>query len=330
MQNKRIAIFYTGGTIGMMQSDDGLKPNANLHQKLLLDYSDYLGDAQIDWFNADEIIDSSALTLFHWQSWIAWLRQHITNYDGVVVLHGTDTLAYTANILALVFADVMKPIVITGAQYPMGTKNGDAQRNFQAALSAVVWGRCPQVSIVFDQCLWRAIGSCKVSTETFAGILTPHYPPIARLSDGDIWQEESVYHTVVLPDSWLQPVIRPDVCVVCYTLCPGGNIDMITHSLHNFQADGIVLETYGHGNAPNDEDFLKALTTVIQQGIPVINVSQVLQGQVAQVYAQGQILQTCGVLSGGKHNKETAVALLTLAVANHWNTTDIQTWLSRD
>lgn len=315
----RIAIFYTGGTIGMVHGAHGLEPAFGLdtHIRPLLPAT-----LSADWYTADALIDSSALTLADWQHWLARVRTLLSDYDGVLLLHGTDTLAYTANLLALALPGLDKPVVLTGAQWPVGAAHSDAPRNLQTALAAFSLPGLKHVALAFNGQLYRAVGSSKVSTETAAGFDSPHFPPLG------LWLPENGWQAVRLQDlppspAYAPPTLDTSVRIVCHILVPGVNSQQIAASLKHFPADGVVLESYGHGNAPADPALLDAISQLSKRGIPILNISQVQQGCAAAVYAQSSALRQSGTLTGGKTNRETAVALLTLAAANRWSAADI-------
>lgn len=180
-EKRRIFVLYTGGTIGMVQSGRGLRPDAALAEKALLPFSDGLS---FDWHICAPLIDSSAVTLENWRDWLALLAEKIPQYDGVLVLHGTDTLAYTANLFALALHGLDKPLVLTGSQWPFGAPGSDAPRNLATAAAALRLG-LPQCVIAFDGKLFPAVGSSKVSTETADGFANPHFGALAQWSEAE-------------------------------------------------------------------------------------------------------------------------------------------------
>ncbi|WP_037587065.1 asparaginase [Stenoxybacter acetivorans] len=321
-----IGILYTGGTIGMIDSPQGLIPAPNLarHTQHL-----FSGSLTADWHISDPLIDSSAVNLTHWQDWLAWIHNALPRYDALLILHGTDTLAYTANILALSLPDLNKPIIITGAQWPFGQRHSDAEFNLRTALAACLLTDLHHCAVAFNGQLYRAVGSTKISTETAAAFDTPHFAPLASwLPEHGQWQKQTANRLpgpqALMPPAWsINPSINPSVRIVCHTLIPGASSEMIAESLNTIPADGAVLQSYGHGNAPDCPQLFAALHRLAERNIPVINISQVLQGKTAGVYAQGHALRETGVINGGKANLETAVALLTLAASNHWTKTEI-------
>lgn len=326
MNSLSVGILYTGGTIGMTHSAQGLQPDNQLARQSRACFS---GNLRAEWHVYQPLLDSSAITLTQWRDWLTWVQQHLPRYDALLILHGTDTLAYTASMLALALPNPGKPVIITGAQQPFTAPGSDAPSNLTAAAAACAWPEIQQAAVVFDHHLWRAVGCSKVSTETAAGFSTPHFPPLATWSPHSGWQ-------ITAADAGCSPVVSaadpycridPAVRIVSHTLTPGANADMMAQSLREFAADGVILQSYGHGNVPPHHELLSAIADLCRQGIPVLNISQVPQGCTAAVYAAGQALREAGVINGGKANRETALALLTLAAGNHWSHTRIKNCL---
>ncbi|WP_274584851.1 asparaginase domain-containing protein [Neisseria leonii] len=304
--SKRIFVLYTGGTIGMTAGADGLRPDTDLVNRALQPFSDGL---HFDWQVCTPLIDSSAVTAENWRDWLAVLREKLPHYDGALVLHGTDTMAYTANIFALALADCGKPVVMTGSQQPFSAPGSDAQGNLALAVAALMLAR-PQVLIAFDGRLWEAVGSSKVSTERAAGFANPHKGAAAEYAGG-VWRQLRAVPQVrtVLPEAaeWSK--------VACYTLTPGFGSTEIARSLAATQAGAVILQSYGHGNTPSETEWVEAVRGYIARGGVVLNISQAAEGNVATVYAQGSALRQAGVIGGGRCNLETAVAVLTLYAA---------------
>ena len=313
---RRIFVLYTGGTIGMVQSGRGLRPDAALAEKALLPFSDGLS---FDWHICAPLIDSSAVTLENWRDWLALLAEKIPQYDGVLVLHGTDTLAYTANLFALALHSLDKPLVLTGSQWPFGAPGSDAPRNLATAAAALRLG-LPQCVIAFDGKLFPAVGSSKVSTETADGFANPHFGALAQWSEaeGRISLRDGLRPSEKPSGGLRAERINPAVSVSCHTLIPGGSARHIAAALRQGGADAAILQSYGHGNAPSDEGFIDAVRSFTSRGGLLLNISQVPQGCAAAVYAQGAALRQAGVVGGGKCNLETASVLLTLAAGNGW------------
>ena len=287
---QKIFVLYTGGTIGMTQSSAGLRPDTALVNKALAPFSDGL---DFKWHVCQPLIDSSAVTLQNQLDWLDLIIANLPDYDGILVLHGTDTMAYTANLFALSLQGLDKPVILTGSQWPYDAANSDAPRNLATAVSAFSL-KLKQVAIAFDGKLFPAVGSSKVSTETAAGFDNLHFGALAE------WEENKGWHNI--------------------RTAPTDHSDGLPH----LSAQALILQSYGHGNAPSNDAFIRAVQAFTQQGKLLLNISQVPQGCAAAVYAQGDALRQAGIINGGKCNLETATALMTLAVSHDWNANKVQ------
>lgn len=326
---KHIAVLYTGGTIGMKPTINGLTPAPNLEELTASVFAEFSNQLHCDWFSNHPLIDSSCISLGDWQQWLDWIDHKQKYYDGILILHGTDTLAYSANIIALARPQLHKPIIMTGALWPFSAHNSDAPLNLQTALAAFTLP-LQQTAIAFNGHLWRAIGSTKVSTQCADGFHTPHFSPLGKWSATQGWQQLHFSEPPISAISLKPAIINPAVKIHCYTLTPGDNAEMIASSMKQNFADGIVLQSYGNGNTPNNTDLIQTIEQICRQGKPVLNISQVLQGQVSDTYAQGEALRNSGVINAGCCNLETAVALLTLAASNKWSESYIKEQLKQN
>lgn len=322
---KRIFVLYTGGTIGMQQSGQGLQPDTALAGSALQPYADQL---DFDWHIMQPLIDSSALTVQNWRDWLVILAEKIPQYDGILVLHGTDTMAYTANLFALALQGLDKPVVLTGSQLPFNAPDSDAPHNLAAAVALLECDDTPQVSIVFNGKQYPAVGSSKVSTETAAGFDNPHFGALAEWTATDGWKRVAEAR---LPDAVVPKLRLLDTAakVVCHTLIPGFAATALAESLDTGRAGAVIVQSYGHGNAPDDAGFIEAVRRYTGRGGLLLNISQAAQGCVAAVYAQGSALRAAGAVSGGKCNLETATALLTLALSEGWTASQLADELQR-
>lgn len=324
---QKIFVLYTGGTIGMTQSSEGLRPDTALVGQALAPFSNGM---DFDWHVCGTLIDSSAVQLQNWCAWLDIIAAALPQYDGVLVLHGTDTLAYTANLFALALQGLVKPIVLTGSQWPYNAVGSDATRNLATAVAAFPLG-LKQTLIAFDGKLYPAVGSSKVSTETAAGFDNPHFGVIAE------WDETQGWYNLRIPSQDAAAVsdglkIRypdPQAKIAVRTLIPGFAVQELADGLGQLPAHALILQSYGHGNTPADEGFIRAVQDFTQQGRLLLNISQVRQGRTAAVYAQGNAFRNSGIINGGKCNLETATALMTLAVSQGWGKEEVEKELAR-
>ena len=323
---KRIFVLYTGGTIGMCHSEHGLCPDTALVHQALTPF-----DAQyhFDWWVCEPLIDSSAVTPADWQQWLTLLADKIPQYDGVLVLHGTDTLAYTANILALALQGVNKPIVLTGSQLPYNAAQSDAPFNLATAVASFELSDWVGVAIAFHGKLFPAVGSSKVSTETVEGFANTHFGAWAQWSAEQGWHHQNQPAATHQNSAWQVLPLNPLAQVACFYLTPSVSIAYLAQQIRTCPLPSMILQTYGHGNAPSQAVLMDSIRAYIQRGGLVLNISQVVQGCAAAVYAQGNALREAGVMNGGKCNIETANALLTLATSQPDACTYVQTQLQQ-
>lgn len=312
---KKIFVLYTGGTIGMVQGEHGLRPDAGIVETALKPFS---GSLAFDWHVCQPLIDSSAITPHDWANWLDLLQHKLPFYDGVLMLHGTDTLAYTANILALCLNTQGKPIILTGSQKPFSHPQSDAPANLQTAISALQNESIQQVMLAFHGKLLPAIGSSKSSTEIDDGFSNTHFG-FRQPETCDIHFSGSLKKFANEKRQF-----SPDVYIANLFLTPAQSLANTAKSWANMEFDALIMQTYGHGNSPSDETFLSWIQSLIVQGKRVLNISQVPQGCAAAVYAQGSALRQAGVINAGKCNVETATALMMLACANDWTMAQIE------
>ena len=312
---KHIFVLYTGGTIGMVPGAHGLQPDAAFAADALAPLSDGLS---FDVHTCAPLIDSSAVSLQNWRDWLDILAQKIPRYDGVLLLHGTDTLAYTAALLALALRGLDKPLVLTGAQRPFAAAGSDAPRNLATAAAALAAGR-PQAVIAFNGKLFPAVGSSKCSTESDDGFANPHFGTLDKLPPQRPSEKAQTPFSDGLSDGLTVLPLDPQAQVLCLTLIPGFAAQQAADTLRQTSARAVVLQSYGHGNAPDDTVFADAVRAYTARGGLLLNISQVPHGRAAALYAQGNALRQAGAVCGGRCNLETATALLTLAASGGWD-----------
>lgn len=313
---KRVLIVYTGGTIGMVQDENG-----SLHPFALdriIDAVPQLGHCcyDIDSVTLDNIIDSSNMTPSLWVDIAEIIEREYDKYDGFVVLHGTDTMAYTASALSFMFKNLGKPIVLTGSQLPLGMLRSDGRENIICALE-VASGRLaqvPEVCIFFESHLYRGNRSTKISAENFDAFETYNFPSLAKAGINITFKEH-----LLLPMPTEPLVVRKqfDRRVAILKLFPGITEPVVNAVLETPDLQGVVIETYGSGNAPTDDWFISAIERAIERGVIVLNVTQCKAGAVKmRQYAASCDLDRIGVVGAGDITIEAAITKLMYLLGN--------------
>lgn len=306
--SKCICVIYTGGTLGMVRSARGYVPAADL-AGLLKDRMPQLRAEGIPRYEVVEIdppIDSANVTPEFWYDLAARVRGLEGLYDGFAIIHGTDTLAYTASALSFLLAGMAKPVVLTGAQIPLVEIRSDAHANLEAALIVAARAATSEVTVVFGRRLLRANRAIKTDSTALDAFDSPSFPPLADLGS-DIRFRDVGESLPAAPASWREcPAFRPSTLFVL-PLFPGIQADMV-EAVVGMGAQGVILECYGRGTAPDrNEPFIRALGEAIGGGAVVVAVSQCLDGNVALgAYAAGTALADCGVVSGFDLTREAA------------------------
>lgn len=317
MQNKKpkILLIYTGGTIGMVKdSKSGALKSFNF-KKLLQNIPELqLLDCEINTISFEEPIDSSNMNISHWQLIAKIIDENYTFFDGFVVLHGSDTMSYSASALSFMLENLSKPVIFTGSQLPIGDLRTDAKENLITAIqiaSLQEKGKSviQEVGLYFEYKLYRGNRTTKISAEHFNAFASPNFPELA----------ESGVHLKVNKEILLKSgvnkklIVRPDFNdnIIIIKLFPGINKNAISNILSMPDLQGVVLETYGSGNAPTENWFIEELQNAINKNIYVINVTQCSGGEVNMgKYETSTILKEIGVISGFNITTEAAVTKL--------------------
>lgn len=260
-------------------------------------------------------IDSSEIEPSQWERLVYLISENYDLFDGFVVLHGTDTMAYTASAVSFMLENLSKPVIFTGSQLPVGVLRTDGKENLITAIeiasakhpdgSPVV----PEVCIFFENSLMRGNRTRKISAENFNAFASPNYPLLAQAGVHISYDESEIRH----PDETLplKAHYAMDNNIAVLKLYPGISRQAVHQILGIPGLKGVVMETFGAGNAPKSEWFLAELREAIQRGIVIVNVTQCNSGSVQMgLYSTGNTLQGCGVLSGYDSTTEAAIAKL--------------------
>lgn len=315
----RVMIIYTGGTFGMAHNPEGvLVPFDFSH---ILEHLPALRNLSLDLtvISFNHPIDSSNVEPEHWQQMARLLFQHRLEQDGFVVLHGTDTMAYTASAISFMLPDFGKTVVFTGAQLPISHPRSDARENLITALeiaSAKTDGnpRVPEVCIYFGSELLRANRSKKAESMHFDAFQSENYPPLAKAGVKIAYHENAIAR-IVQPPRLLD---RFDTAVALIKLYPGIAPASLQAVFATPGLKAVILETYGSGNAPTGEAFLDLVRSALAKNILIVNISQCPGGMVIQgKYETSRHLLELGVLGGSDMTTEAAITKLMVLLGNH-------------
>jgi L-asparaginase len=308
---KRVYIAYTGGTIGMKKTGGSYTPvpgYLQIQMEQIPELSrNYLPAYDIHEY--DPLLDSSNMTPRDWLRIAEDIASHYDAYDGFVVLHGTDTMAYTASALPFMLQDLQKPVILTGAQIPLCELRNDARENLITALMIAANYAIPEVCLCFGSKLLRGNRATKVDADGFDAFDSPNFPPLGSLGIEIKINQDLVLRPARRPKPVaVKPMKAPSVAVL--RLFPGISADIVRNILQP-PIQGLVLETYGVGNGPQDRALIAELTAAVQRGVVVINCTQCLKGTVKmEDYATGSALAEAGVISGFDMTVEAALAKL--------------------
>lgn len=311
-----VLIIYTGGTIGMYQ-DPRTGALSNFDFSQLASYVPELSrfPFNIECYTFTPPIDSSNMTPHHWGAIAEVIRDNYSNYDGFVILHGTDTMAYTASALSFMLRHLDKPVVLTGSQLPVGTIRTDGKENLLTALEIAAAkdkdGRAmvPEVSIYFQNTLLRGNRTTKINSEGFNAFRSYNCLPLAQAGTNITYN-----HDIILRPDGSTPFsidTRMDTSLALLCLFPGINREVVHAACSVADIKALVLMTYGAGNAPQTDWLLQELRSTVARGVAVVNVSQCAEGSVQmQRYATGLQLLEAGVINGHDCTLECAITKL--------------------
>lgn len=321
--NSKVLLIYTGGTIGMNRNPQtgALEPFDFEH--LIQNVPELRQfDIEIDTCQFQPPIDSSDMSPMRWTELSHCIADHYDGYDGFVVLHGTDTMAYTASALSYMLANLTKPVIFTGSQLPIGQLRTDGKENLITSIEIAAAkddkGRAmvPEVGIYFGGHLLRGNRTTKQSAEEFNAFESFNYPHLVDAGVNITYHRERM----LTPD-WQQPMMphyRLDNNVIIFSIFPGIREDLIRHIIHTPNLKAVVMRTFGSGNAPQCPWLLNALREGTRNGKVIVNISQCMQGAVEMSrYDCGYHLQEAGVISGRDATVESAVTKLMFLQARY-------------
>lgn len=306
----RIFLIYTGGTIGMVPAFDGYRPTGGLGERIAAEIPRLLGEhmPRFELVTFEKLIDSANARPTHWNAIAETITQRYSDFDGFVVLHGTDTLAYTASALSFMFTGLTKPVILTGSQIPLCEIRNDARDNLIASLLFAARYPIPEVCVCFGRHLHRGNRTIKVNASGLDAFDSPNYLPL-----GDIGTGLQVHGERCLARS-NEPLSLQHLgasVVTTLRLFPGISAEATRNALAE-PVRGAVLECYGAGTGPDDDEALMSvLAEASARGVAIVAVTQCVAGSVAlETYATGSALVRAGVVGGRDMTTEAALCKL--------------------
>lgn len=329
MQKKSIYVAYTGGTIGMQRSENGYIPVSGHLQRQLALMPEFYRPEMPD-FTVHEyapLIDSSDMTPDDWQTIARDIRDNYHRYDGFVILHGTDTMAFTAAALSFMLENLSKPVIVTGSQIPLEALRSDGQTNLLNALYLAAHYPVNEVSLFFSNKMFRGNRSTKAHADGFDAFASPNLPPLLEAGI-HIRPITAALDHPAHAELKVHPITPQPIGVV--TLYPGISADVVGNFLRQ-PVKALILRSYGVGNAPQNPALLRELQQAGERGIVVVNLTQCISGRVDMGgYATGNGLARAGVISGFDMTVEATLTKLHFLLSQSLPVAEIRRLMQQD
>lgn len=327
---KKVCIIYTGGTIGMMPTENGYAPDPlafprvmdRIHDVNLPDFPDY------EIVSLPQLLDSSDITYKEWNEIGGIIYDRYDDFDGFVVLHGTDTMAYTASAMSFMLEGLNKPVIFTGSQIPLCRVRSDGIDNLVTSILVASAGRVNEVCLYFGGKLMRGNRVTKISANGLAAFASPNYPRLADIGTDIVYREKHIRKTNGARLT-LQKIGRVPIAVI--KIFPGIQYELFESVISGGNMKGVVIEAFGAGNIPNSESLESILKAAQDNGVILAVCSQCNNGNVKiGAYAASSYLHRAGALSGHDMTTEAAVAKLYYLFSKYDDVETIKTLMETD
>lgn len=307
---RKILIIYTGGTIGMNGSDNGYIPQSGFLQEILKKIPVLRDDSMPQWelLEMDPLLDSSNMTVLDWNRIGNIVEEYYERFDGFVILHGTDTMAYTASALSFSLENLDKPVIITGSQIPLFEVRNDGLNNLLTSMMIAAQGKIREVALCFSDKLFRGNRCTKISTSDLDAFSSPNYPELAKIGT-QIHYNDMIPQRVYTSPFRVQALEKIPIGII--KVFPGIQFELFEEIMSE-SLRGIVLETFGAGNIPGSTDaILPIVRKARENGTVLVICSQCLKGAVSLgTYETSAALKQAGAVCAYDMTTEAAVAKL--------------------
>lgn len=329
-----ILLIYTGGTIGMMKNPvTGALENFNFDQ--LLKYVPEIEGFNLNIYSIafEPPIDSSDISPESWSELVRIIYSNYEQYDGFVILHGTDTMAFTASALSFMLEGLTKPVILTGSQLPIGALRTDGKENLLTAIEIAASKHedgtpiVPEVCVFFHEKLMRGNRTTKISAENFDAFESNNYPLLAHSGIELQFYEQNILP--YRPDAVFTPHYAMDPNIIIFSLFPGMQPNIVEKILRDKKLRGVIFRTFGSGNAPQQEWLVKALTRATRSGKTIVNITQCSTGSVKMsLYETGRQLLESGIISGRDSTVEAALTKLMFLLGQGFDSEEIRNYMN--
>ena len=311
-----ILLIYTGGTIGMIHNPETGALESFDFDHLLQHVPELKRlNINIDSRTFDPPIDSSDMEPELWSRIVTIIEENYERYDGFVILHGTDTMSFTASALSFMLEDLMKPVILTGSQLPIGALRTDGKENLITAIEIAAAKNAdgtpivPEVCVLFHEKLMRGNRTTKVNSESFGAFNSNNYPTLAKAGTDIQFHTRNIREYI--PGLKLKAHHEYNSNIIILSLFPGIQKEVVEKVLQTKELKGVIFRTFGAGNAPQKKWLIDALTKATAEGKIIINITQCAGGSVhMERYETGLQLLEAGVISGHDSTVEAAITKL--------------------